>query len=238
MKLIGLIGGISWESSVEYYRHINRMVAKRLGGFHSARVVLYSVDFDEIERAQHENRWDDAAVVLADAAKALERAGAEILVMCANTMHKVADKIEEGIQLKLLHIGDVTGEAVVREDLKTVGLLGTRFTMEEQFYRGRLEDRFNLRVLVPDKEDIETVNRIIYEELCKGKIESSSRQAYIEVIGRLIDKGADGIILGCTEIPLLIGPKDVDVPLFDTTALHAQAAVDLSLSSMPREGFD
>ncbi|MCK4792305.1 MAG: aspartate/glutamate racemase family protein [Desulfobacteraceae bacterium] len=230
MKLIGLIGGISWESTVEYYRHINRMVAERLGGFHSARVVLYSVDFDEIEKAQHENRWNDAAQVLANAARALERAGAEIMVMCANTMHKVADKIEEGIKLKLLHIGDVTGEAIVKQGLKTVGLLGTRFTMEEQFYRGRLEDRFKLRVLVPDKEDIETVNRIIYEELCKGEIEASSRQAYVEVIGRLVNKGAEGIILGCTEIPLLIGPKDVDIPLFDTTALHAQAAVDLALS--------
>ena len=230
MKLIGLIGGISWESTVEYYRHINQMVAKRLGGFHSGRVILFSVDFDEIERAQYEGRWDDAGKVLADAAKALERAGAEIFVVCANTMHKVADKIEESIQRKLLHIGDVTGQAVVKEGLKTVGLLGTRFTMEEQFYRGRLEDRFGLRVLVPDKEDQETVNRIIYEELCKGKIEASSREAYVEVIDRLVQKGAEGIILGCTEIPLLIGPEHVNVPLFDTTALHAQAAVDQALS--------
>lgn len=230
MKLIGLIGGISWESTVEYYRHINQMVAKRLGGFHSGRVILFSVDFDEIERAQHEGRWDDAGKVLADAAKALERAGAEIFVVCANTMHKVADKIEESIQQKLLHIGDVTGQAIVKEGSKTVGLLGTRFTMEEQFYRGRLEDRFSLRVMVPDKVDQETVNRVIYEELCKGKIETSSRKAYIDVIGRLVSKGAEGIILGCTEIPLLIGPEDVDVPLFDTTELHAQAAVDLALS--------
>lgn len=230
MKLIGLIGGISWESSVEYYGHINRMVAERLGGFHSGRVVLYSVDFDEIEKAQYDGRWDDAAEVLADAAQALVRAGAEILLVCANTMHKVADKIEERAGLKLLHIGDVTGQAVVRQGLKTVGLLGTRFTMEEQFLRGMLEDRFSLRVLVPDKEDRETVNRIIYEELCKGKIEASSREAYIEVIDRLIQKGAEGIILGCTEIPLLIGPEHVNVPLFDTTALHAQAAVDQALS--------
>lgn len=230
MKLIGLIGGISWESSVEYYRHINRMVAERLGGFHSGRVVLYSVDFNEIEKAQYDGRWDDAAEVLGDAAQALVRAGAEILLVCANTMHKVADKIEERAGLKLLHIGDVTGQAVVRQGLKTVGLLGTRFTMEEQFLRGMLEDRFSLRVLVPDKEDRETVNRIIYEELCKGKIEASSREAYIEVIDRLIQKGAEGIILGCTEIPLLIGPEHVNVPLFDTTALHAQAAVDQALS--------
>jgi aspartate racemase len=230
MKLIGLIGGISWESTVEYYRHINQMVAKRLGGFHSGRVVMFSVDFDEIERAQGEGRWDDAGEVLADAAKALERAGAEIFVVCANTMHKVADQIEERIQRKILHIGDVTGQAVVKQGLKNVGLLGTRFTMEEQFYRGRLEDRFGLRVLVPDKEDRETVNRIVYEELCKGKIENSSRNAYCEVIGRLASKGAEGVILGCTEIPLLVGPKDVDVPLFDTTALHAQAAVDEALS--------
>jgi aspartate racemase len=230
MKLIGLIGGISWESSVEYYRHINRMVAERLGGFHSGRVVLYSVDFDQIEKAQCDARWDDAAELLADAAQALVRAGAEILLVCANTMHKVADKIEERAGLKLLHIGDVTGRAVVKQGLKTVGLLGTRFTMEEQFLRGMLEDRFNLRVLVPDKEDRETVNRIIYEELCKGKIEASSRRAYVGVIDRLVQKGAEGIILGCTEIPLLIGPEHVNVPLFDTTALHAQAAVDQALS--------
>jgi len=230
MKLIGLIGGISWESSVEYYRHINRMVAERLGGFHSGRVVLYSVDFDEIEKAQYDGRWDDAAEVLADAGQALVRAGAEILLVCANTMHKVANKIEERAGLKLLHIGDVTGQAIVKQGLKTVGLLGTRFTMEEQFLRGMLEERFNLRVLVPDKEDRETVNRIIYEELCKGKIEASSREAYVEVIDRLVQKGAEGIILGCTEIPLLIGPEHVNVPLFDTTALHAQAAVDQALS--------
>jgi len=230
MKLIGLIGGISWESSVEYYRHINRMVAERLGGFHSGRVVLYSVDFDEIEKAQYDGRWDDAAEVLADAGQALVRAGAEILLVCANTMHKVANKIEERAGLKLLHIGDVTGQAIVKQGLKTVGLLGTRFTMEEQFLRGMLEERFNLRVLVPDKEDRETVNRIIYEELCKGKIEASSREAYVEVIDRLVQKGAEGIILGCTEIPLLIGPEHVNVPLFDTTALHAKAAVDRALS--------
>ena len=230
MKLIGLIGGISWESSVEYYRHINRTVAERLGGLHSGRVVLYSVDFDEIEKAQYDGRWDDAAEVLADAGQALVRAGAEILLVCANTMHKVANKIEERAGLKLLHIGDVTGQAIVKQGLKTVGLLGTRFTMEEQFLRGMLEERFNLRVLVPDKEDRETVNRIIYEELCKGKIEASSREAYVEVIDRLVQKGAEGIILGCTEIPLLIGPEHVNVPLFDTTALHAQAAVDQALS--------
>jgi aspartate racemase len=206
------------------------MVAERLGGFHSGRVVLYSVDFDEIEKAQYDGRWDDAAEVLADAAQALVRAGAEILLVCANTMHKVADKIEERAGLKLLHIGDVTGQAIVKHGLKTVGLLGTRFTMEEQFLRGMLEDRFSLRVLVPDKDDRETVNRIIYEELCKGKIEASSRKAYVEVIDRLVQTGAEGIILGCTEIPLLIGPEHVTVPLFDTTALHAQAAVDLALS--------
>jgi len=230
MKLIGLIGGISWESSVEYYRHINRTVAERLGGLHSGRVVLYSVDFDEIEKAQYDGRWDDAAEVLADAGQALVRAGAEILLVCANTMHKVADKIEARAGLKLLHIGEVTGQAIVKQGLKTVGLLGTRFTMEEQFLRGMLEDRFSLRVLVPDKEDRETVNRIIYEELCKGKIEASSREAYVGVIDRLVQKGAEGIILGCTEIPLLIGPEHVNVPLFDTTALHAQAAVDQALS--------
>lgn len=229
MKLIGLIGGMSWESSAEYYRHINQMVAKRLGGFHSGRIILYSVDFDEIEKIHEEGRWDDAGKLLARAANALERAGADFLVLCTNTMHKVADEIEKSTPLKLLHIGDVTGQAIVKQGLKKVGLLGTRFTMEEQFYRERIEGRFELEVLIPEEQDRVTVDQVIYKELCKGKIEPTSRQAYIEIIGRLVNKGAEGIILGCTEIPLLIRQEDVRVPVFDTTKLHAQAAVEMAL---------
>jgi len=229
MKLIGLIGGMTWESTAEYYRYINQMVAKKLGGFHSGRIIIYSVDFDEIEKIHKEGRWDDAGKILASAAKALDRAGAEFLVLCTNTMHKVADEIEKSTPLKLLHIGDITGQAIVKQGLKTVGLLGTRFTMEEQFYRERLESLFGIRVLVPEEKDRTTVNQVIYEELAKGKIEPTSRQAYIEIIGRLVNKGAEGIILGCTEIPLLISQQDVDIPLFNTTELHSQAAVDMAL---------
>jgi aspartate racemase len=229
MKMIGLIGGMSWESSLEYYRQINQMVSNRLGGSNSALVILYSVNFDEIERAQYEGRWNEAAKILSGAAKTLERAGASFLVLCTNTMHKVADKIEENTNLKLLHIGDVTGQAIVSKGLKMVGLLGTRFTMEEQFYRERLETNFGLRVIVPDEKDRILVNRIIYEELCRGKIEPSSKRSYLDIISRLVFRGAEGIILGCTEIPLLISQKDVNVPIFDTTALHSQAAVELAL---------
>lgn len=230
MKLIGLIGGMSWESSAEYYRLINQLVAERLGGLHSCRIVLYSVDFDEVERAQREGRWDDAAAVLANAGKALARAGADFLVLCTNTMHKVARAIEDGSGLPLLHICDVTGAAIVRRGFQTVGLLGTRFTMEEPFHRGRLEDRFDVQVLVPGPEDRDAVHRIIYDELCRGRLEDASRRFYVEVIERLVERGAQGIVLGCTEIPLLLRQGDMDAPLFDTTRLHAEAAVELALS--------
>ena len=231
MKLIGLIGGMAWESSAEYYRHINQMVAKRLGGFHSASLILYSVDLHEIEIMQREGRWDDAAKVLGDAAKALERAGAEFLVLCTNTMHIVADGIEERTNLKLVHIADVTGQAIVKQGVKTVGLLATRYTMEQQFYRERLESGFDLQVLIPEEEDRITVHRIILEELVKdNRIEASSRKAYVEVIHRLVSRGAEGVILGCTEIPLLIRQEDVDIPVFDTTKLHAQAAVECAIA--------
>jgi len=230
MKLIGLIGGMSWESSAEYYRLINQLVAEKLGGLHSGRIVLYSVDFDEVERAQREGRWEDAAAVLANAGKALARAGADLLVLCTNTMHKVARAIEDGSGLPLLHICDVIGVAIVRRGFRTVGLLGTRFTMEEPFYRGRLEDRFDVQVLVPGPEDRDAVHRIIYDELCRGRFEDASRRFYVEVIERLVERGAQGIVLGCTEIPLLLGRGDVDVLLFDTTRLHAEAAVELALS--------
>ena len=230
MKLIGLIGGMSWPSTVEYYRLMNQMVADKLGGMHSARIVRYSVEFHDIERAQHENRWEDSARILAGAASALERAGADFIALCTNTMHKVAEEIQKGTKLKLLHIGDVTGQAILNKGLKTVGLLGTRFTMEEEFYRKRLENRFGLRVLIPSSEEIEAVHRILYEELGKGKIHERSRAVFIGIIDKLIERGAEGIILGCTEIPLLIKQEHVTRPVFDTTALHAEAAVALALS--------
>jgi aspartate racemase len=230
MKLIGLIGGMSWVSTVDYYRIMNQMVADKLGGMHSAPIVLYSVEFYDVELAQRENRWGDAARILAGAASALERAGADFLVLCTNTMHKVAEEIEKETKLKLLHIGDVTGQAILDKGLKTVGLLGSRFTMEEEFYRKRLEDRFGLRVLTPSSEEIEVVHRIIVDELCQEKIDETSRAVYIGIIDKLIERGAEGIILGCTEIPLLIKQEHVTCPVFDTTALHAEAAVSLALS--------
>ncbi len=223
MKTIGLIGGMSWESTVPYYATINEAIRERLGGLHSAKIVLYSVEFAEIERLQHENRWDEAGAILADVAQRLERAGADFLVLCTNTMHIVAPQIEAAVQIPLLHIGDPTAEEIHRHGIRTVGLLGTRFTMEKDFYRARLE-RAGLRVITPNDHDRDVVHRIIYEELCLGRIENGSRNAYKEVMGRLIDAGAEGIILGCTEIGLLIGPQDAPVPLFDTTALHARAA--------------
>lgn len=230
MKLIGLIGGMAWTSTVDYYRIMNKMVADKLGGMHSAPIVLYSVEFYDVALAQRENRWEDAARIAAGAANALERAGADFLVLCTNTMHKVADEIMKGTKLKLLHIGDVTGQAILNKGLKTVGLLGSRFTMEEEFYRKRLEDRFGLRVLTPSSEEIKEVHRIIVDELCKDNIYETSRAVYIGIIDNLIARGAEGVILGCTEIPLLIKQEHVKCPVFDTTALHAEAAVTLAMS--------
>jgi aspartate racemase len=229
MKVIGLIGGMSWESTLEYYRLINQMTARRLGGLHSAKILLYSVDFDEIEKAQHQDRWDDTAAILVDAAMRLQRAGADFLLLCTNTMHKVADAIGQACDIDLLHLADVTGEAIRKQGLTKVGLLGTRFTMEQDFYRGRLADGFSLEVLTPGEEDMDRVHRVIYEELCRGEVREESRHAYLEVIGRLTNQGAQGIVLGCTEIPLLVRPSDVSVALFDTTTLHAQAAVTRAL---------
>ncbi|MCK4623675.1 MAG: aspartate/glutamate racemase family protein [Phycisphaerae bacterium] len=230
MKCIGLIGGMSWNSSAEYYRLINTLVAERLGGLHSARVILYSVEFDEIGRAQREDRWNDMAVTLTDAGKALKRAGADFLLICTNTMHKVADEVAEGTGLPLLHIADVTGQAIRRAGLKTVGLLGSRFTMDEDFCRAKLRDRFGLEVLVPQDEDADFVHNIIFDELCQGRFEPAARQRCVEIIAGLTEQGAEGVILGCTELPLLIRPEDINVTLFDTTRLHAAAAVDMAMS--------
>jgi aspartate racemase len=230
MRTIGLLGGMSWESSAEYYRLVNEQVKARLGGLHSVRCALFSVDFAEIERLQQQGDWDTAGELLAQVAYQLELAGAELLVVCTNTMHRVAAAIQQRIAISLVHIADPTAEAIRQVKIRTVGLLGTRFTMEQDFYRGRLVDRYGLNVLVPDAPDRETVHRIIYEELCLGQIVPASRIAYQAVIGRLVAAGAEAIILGCTEIGLLIGDQDSPVPLFDTTRLHAAAAVDMALA--------
>jgi len=230
MKVIGLIGGMSWNSTLEYYRLINELVAEKLGGLHSARLILYSLDFDEIEQAQHQARWDDAATILSKAGIALKEAGADFLLICTNTMHKVADAVTERTGLPLLDIVDTTGNSIIKNGLGKVGLLGTQFVMEEAFYKGKLEKQFNIEVLVPNESDRVIVDRLIYGELCQGKIEASSQHTMIEIIQRLIGKGAEGIILGCTELPLLIRPSDVNIPLFDTTHLHAEAAANLALA--------
>jgi aspartate racemase len=230
VKVIGLIGGMSWNSTLEYYRIINEMVAEKRGGLHSARLILYSLDFEEVERAQHQAHWDDATTILSEAGIALKRAGADFLVICTNTMHKVADAVKGRVGLPLLDIVDVTGNSVIDRGLGKVGLLGTRFVMEEPFYRLKLEKQFNIKVLVPNKSHRVVVDRIIYDELCQEKIEASSRYSLIKVIQRLIRQGAQGIILGCTELPLLIRPSDVNVPLLNTTRLHAEAAVNMILA--------
>ncbi|MFQ6313434.1 aspartate/glutamate racemase family protein [Lysobacter capsici] len=223
-KTLGLLGGMSWESTLPYYRVINETVRERLGGLHSARLLLYSVDFAEVERLQHAGDWDAAGALLGRAARSLRDGGAELLVICTNTMHKVADAVETASGLPLLHIADPTGAAIRAAGLTKIGLLGTRFTMEQAFYRQRLIERHGLDVIVPDDDGRELVHKVIYEELCLGRIRDESRAAYRRIIAELAARGAQGVILGCTEIGLLIGPADVEVPLFDTTALHARAA--------------
>lgn len=224
MKTIGMIGGMSWESTALYYQIVNRTVAERLGGLHSARVLLSSVDFEEIEKLQHAGKWQEAGDVLAREAKRLEEAGANFLVICTNTMHKVAPRVEAAISIPLLHIADPTAAAVARAGAKVVGLLGTRFTMEQDFYRGRLMREHGLEVLVPPASDMAIVHHVIYDELCRGRVMDASRAQFRRVIGALVARGAQGIILGCTEITMLVGAKDSPVPLFDTTELHARAA--------------
>jgi aspartate racemase len=227
--VIGLIGGLSWESSAEYYRLINRAVQRRLGGVHSARCLMWSFDFAEVEALQHAGRWDEAAALMVDAALRLHRGGAELLVICSNTMHAMAEDVERSAGVKLLHIADPTGEAIRAAGFVRVGLLGTAFTMEREFYRSRLEQTFALEVIVPEAEDRAVVHRIIYEELVVGRIEAASRAAYAGVMARLAARGAQAIILGCTEIMLLVRAEDASVPLFDTTTLHAEAAASWSV---------
>lgn len=229
MKTIGLLGGMSWESTVPYYQIINRTVARELGGLHSAKVLLYSVDFAEVEQLQHADRWDEAGALLADAAARLEQAGADCIVICTNTMHRVAPDVESRIGIPLLHIADPTGHAIVAAGLSTVGLLGTRFTMEQTFYRRRLEEGSGLAVGVPGATSRDRVHDIIYSELCRGIISEASRRDMQNIVEELVADGAEAVILGCTEIGLLLGPEDVSVPLFDTTALHAEAAALFAL---------
>ena len=229
MLTIGLLGGMSWESTVPYYRTVNEVVKARLGGLHSAKVVLLSVDFAEVERLQHAGDWDAAGDLLAGAARSLEAAGADFVVVCTNTMHRVADAIEAAVGIPLLHIADPTAAAIRAAGLRTVGLLGTRFTMEQDFYVGRLERRHGLTVLTPPAADREVVHRVIYEELVLGRTLEPSRVAFRRVIADLVARGAQGVILGCTEISLLVGRDDASVPLFDTTAIHATAAAERAL---------
>ena len=229
MKTIGMIGGMSWESSLEYYRIINEAVKERLGDLHSAKCLMVSVDFAEIEVLQREGRWDDATQAMIEAARAVEAGGADFLIICTNTMHKMADEVQASITIPLLHIADATAEAIQAHGYRRIGLLGTRFTMEQDFYRGRLEDKYGLDVHIPESADREIVHRIIYDELVLGKIEPASKKEYLRIIAALAQAGAEGIILGCTEIGLLVSQADCSLPLFDTTRLHAFAAVDYAL---------
>jgi len=231
LKTIGLIGGMSWESTIPYYRQINQSIKEHLGGLHSAKVVLYSVDFHEVERLQHAGDWAAAGELLAGAARALELAGADFLVLCTNTMHKVAPTIEAAVRIPLFHIADPTAEAIKAAGLATVGLLGTRFTMEQAFYKDRLRERHGLQVLIPNPSDRDVIHRVIYEELCLGRIVEESRGEYRRIMADLVGQGAEGIVLGCTEISLLVGQQDSSVPLFDTTAIHACKAAEWALLS-------
>lgn len=230
MKTIGLIGGMSWESTVEYYRIINREVNRRFGGLHSAKILMYSVDFAEIEDLMREGRWEEIGGHIAEIARKLENGGADLLLLCTNTVHKVAEWIERATTIPFIHIADATGEEISRKGLKKVGLLGTRYTMEEDFYRNRLIENHGLTVVIPPDKKRGVVNDIIFNELCKGVIKRSSKDQFKEIIKELVGSGAEGIILGCTEIPLLIKEEDSAVPLFDTTLIHALRAVDYALS--------
>ena len=229
MKTIGLIGGMSWESSIEYYRIINETAKEKLGGLHSAKSLMVTVDFAEIEKLQHEDRWDEAGQILVKCAQDLERGGADFIVLCTSTMHKLAEQIVANVNIPFLHIADATAEKIVAADIQRIGLLGTRFTMEHDFYKGRLINNFGLDVITPEKSDRDIIHRVIYEELVLGKIVDESRKEYQRIMNDLLAKGAEGIILGCTEIELLIKESDSSAPLFPTTRIHAVAAVEKAL---------
>ena len=230
MKTIGLLGGMSWESTASYYKVLNEGVKSRLGGLNSAKVVLFSVNFDEIEKLQHQGKWDETAVLLSDAAESVEKAGADFLMICTNTMHKVVPEIESRISIPVLHIADATANVLQADGIEKVGLLGTRFTMEKDFYKGRLTNNFGMDVVVPSSEDQDTVHTIIYDELCKGVIKESSKKQYLTIIDKLYAEGAQAVILGCTEIALLVNQQDTQVPLYDTTEIHAKQGVEYALS--------
>ena len=228
LKTIGLIGGMSWESTVTYYKIINETVKERLGGLHSAKCILYSVDFQEIEECQANGNWEKSGEILGEAANNLEKAGADFIVICTNTMHKVVNQIKEKISVPILHIAEMTAEKILEKGLKNIALLGTKYTMEQDFYKSKLIEK-GINVIIPDKNDRETINKVIYDELCLGTINSNSKKKFLEIVDKLRSKGAEGIILGCTEIGLLIKNEDTDVPLFDTAIIHAEQAAMYSI---------
>ena len=228
LKIIGLIGGMSWESTVTYYKIINETVKEKLGGLHSAKCILYSVDFQEIEECQANGNWEKSGEILGEAAYNLEKAGADFIVICTNTMHKVVNQIKEKISVPILHIAEMTAEKILEKGLKNIALLGTKYTMEQDFYKSKLIEK-GINVIIPDKNDIEIINEVIYDELCLGTINSDSKKKFLEIVDKLRSKGAEGIILGCTEIGLLIKNEDTDVPLFDTAIIHAEQAAMYSI---------
>ncbi|MDH4220650.1 MAG: aspartate/glutamate racemase family protein [Candidatus Aminicenantes bacterium] len=229
MKTIGMIGGMSWESSLEYYRIVNETIKEELGGFHSAQCVLYSVNFEEVEKLQHQGDWESLTRLMIDAAQRVKKAGADFLIICTNTMHKMADEVQEATRIPLLHIVDVTAAAIRANGQAKVGLLGTKFTMEQDFYKGRLNQRHEIDVLIPDDKERQVIHDILYNELCLGAIKELSREKFKDIIQGLVGRGAQGVILGCTEIPLIVSQKDCEIPLYDTTTLHAKAAVAFAL---------
>lgn len=230
MKTIGLLGGMSWESTLGYYKAINEGVKRSLGGLHSAKIAMYSVDFEPIEQLQHAGDWDGAAKILAEAAKNVEAAGADFLLICTNTMHKVASDVQEAISIPVLHIADATAEVLLKDQIRSVGLLGTAFTMEQAFYKSRLSDKYGLEVLVPNDKDRALVHNVIYEELCLGEVKENSKREYLRIIDDLVEQGAEAVILGCTEIGMLVNQNDTNVRLLDTTAIHAERAVEFALA--------
>ena len=229
MKTIGMIGGMSWESSIEYYRIVNQAVRKKLGGLHSAKSIMYSVEFAEIEELQHQNQWDKLAEIMVEVGRSLERGGADFVIICTNTMHKLYDEVQQSIKIPMLNIADATAEKIKSDGIDRIALLGTRFTMEENFYKGRLVEKYGLEVMIPSPDQMETVHRVIYDELCAGLIKPDSKHRYAAIMQDMVAEGAGGVILGCTEIGLLVKPEDSPVPLFDTTEIHARAAVDYAL---------
>jgi len=231
MKIIGMLGGMSWESTASYYKLINEGIKQRLGGLHSAKICLFSVDFAEIERLQANGDWNAATEILLQAAKSVAAGGADFLIICTNTMHKIAPAIEQQIAIPLLHIADATAEKLKADNVRKAGLLGTRFTMEQDFYKGRLVEKHSIDVLVPEAQACDSVHEIIYTELCQGVIRAESKTVYLEVMDSLVKQGAEAIILGCTEIALLVAQQDTDIPLYDTTAIHAEKAVQFALEN-------